>query len=88
MTSRQSELAAVLENTRTGLTSGLIAEFETAWTSIGTKMSELQSALKEWQGTAEAEVSENVTELTKVVEALREKIVYGIEELKAQGVED
>ena len=46
-----------------GLVTGLEAEFKDAFLLIGTKVHELKSALKEWQGTAEAEVRENASEL-------------------------
>ena len=86
--SRQHELAALLEHTRKGLSTGLVAEFKEAWSSIAYRIEELQTALREWQGAASAEVKDNITALTQVIVALREKIIHAIEELKSSGLGD
>ena len=46
-------------------------------------MDELKIALADWQKEAESEARANTVELAKVVEALREKIVDSIEEVKS-----
>ena len=84
VTYRKAELATLLNTTREGLIRGLLAEYDTAWSWISTKVAELGTALREWRDTAESEVRENVVELAKVVNGLREKLTHDIKEFKSK----
>ena len=74
----------MLTSTKEGLLRGLTAEFSTAWDWVDTKVAELKEVVSEWRGTAESEARANVVELEKVINALREKIVHSIDEVKSQ----
>ena len=84
LTTRRTELSAIIDHVRNGLTEALNQEFAQAWATLTEFTEKLNYALKERDTAALGAVGNAVNEFIADVNDLREQVVYAIKDLKQQ----
>ena len=82
LVTRRTELSAIIDHVRLGLTEALDAEFALAWATLQEFLDKLNYALKERDTAALGAVSQAVDEFIADVNDLREQVVYACKEIK------
>jgi hypothetical protein len=84
LSTRRTELSAIIDHVRNGLTEALEAEFAQAWATLGEFTEKLNYALRERDTAALGAVGNAVNEFIADVNDLREQVVYAIKDLRQQ----